>query len=99
MFNKEKVMKGIRDNKEIIQRFGVKKIGLFGSFVRNGAKKRSDIDLLVEFKRNCETFDNYFELKFFLEKLFKRKVDLVVKDTLKPRIKRDVLKDIEYARI
>lgn len=38
-------------------------------------------------------------LKFFLERLFHRKVDLVIKDTLKPQIKQNILKDVSYARI
>ncbi|MEM3149982.1 MAG: hypothetical protein QXT49_03245 [Candidatus Nezhaarchaeales archaeon] len=45
-----------------------------------------------------KTFDNYMELKFFLEDLLKRKVDLVTYDSLKPRIKPYVMREVEYAK-
>ena len=53
--------------------------------------------ILVEFSRRNKTFDNYMELKFYLEKIFRRKVDLVIKEALKTRIRRKVLSEVEYA--
>ena len=82
---KEKILKLLEDNRDQINKYGVKKIGLFGSFLRGNQNKESDIDILVVFHR--PTFDNYMELKFFLEKLFHRKVDLILEDALKPSIK------------
>ncbi len=67
---------------EIKQRFKVKEIGVFGSRIRGTAKKRSDIDILVEFEQDNKTFDNYMDLKFYLEKLFGYKVDLVLKSAI-----------------
>lgn len=81
----------------IKQKYGVKKIGVFGSFARGEGRKDSDIDVLVEFKHGFETFDNYMELKFFLEDLFGRKVDLVTIEALKPQLKEDILKQVSYA--
>ena len=70
---------------------------MFGSFVNNKQKDNSDVDILVEFKKGKKTFDNYMDLKFFLEKLFNRNVDLVVKEALKVKLKSNILKNVKYA--
>ena len=57
--------------------FGVKRIGIFGSFARGEQKPTSDIDVLVEFEQGQATFDNFMRLAFYLEDLFSRKVDLL----------------------
>ena len=82
----------------IKQKYGVKKIGVFGSFARGEGRKDSDIDVLVEFKDGSETFDNYMELKLMLEKIFKRKIDLVIEEDLRPELKY-VKKEAKYARL
>ena len=56
-------------------------MGLFGSFSRGEQKKDSDLDFLVEFENT--TFDNYMDLKFFLENLFGKKIDLVIQRSLR----------------
>jgi len=94
---KDGILRMMRDNEAGIKIFGVKQIGLFGSFVRLSQKSKSDIDILVEFKKGKKTFDNYMGLKFFLQKLFRRKVDLVIKEALKPQIKPHILKEAQYA--
>jgi len=81
---------------EIKERFKVKEIGIFGSYIKGKAKKRSDVDILVEFEQEGETFDNYMELKFFLEKIFKRKVDLVIKNALREEIREEILIEAVY---
>ena len=68
---------------EIKTRFRIKNIGVFGSQIRGEANKKSDIDILVEFENGYKTFDNYMDLKFYLEELLGSKVDLVLKDALK----------------
>ena len=70
---------------ELKARFSVSRIGLFGSYVRDTATTASDIDIIVEFVH--PTYDNYMDLKFFLEDLFQRPVDLVMQETIKPRLK------------
>ena len=75
----------IEKNKAIISKYKVNKIGLFGSYLKGKQNKISDIDFLVSFKE--PTFDNYMELKFALERLFKKKVDLIIEDTLKPALR------------
>lgn len=91
------ILTSLRQHADELKTYGVKKLGLFGSFTRSEQKAKSDIDILVEFKRDSKTFDNYMDLKFFLEKLFHRKVDLVIKDALKTRIKSRVLSEVKYA--
>ncbi|KUK62552.1 MAG: Uncharacterized protein XE10_1564 [Methanoculleus marisnigri] len=88
----------IRQNLRTIQeRYGVARIGVFGSVVRNEATAASDIDILVEFQEGEETFDHFMDLKFYLEDLLGRRTDLVIADTLKPRIRGAVLDEVVYA--
>lgn len=83
--------------KFIRQRFGVKRIGIFGSFARGEEREDSDLDVLVVFEDGQKTFDNYMDLKFYLEDLFGREVDLVTEKALKPQLKDIIMKDIVYA--
>lgn len=80
---------------ELEARFGVERIGLFGSFARGDATPTSDVDVLVSFR--TPTFDHYMDLKFFLEELFRRPVDLVLADSIKPRIGRRIRQETVYA--
>lgn len=93
----EEILTKIEENKKAIKKYGVKKIGLFGSYVEGEQSRESDIDILVEFEKGEKTFDNYMELKFFLEDLFNCKVDLVVEGTIKPRLKPYILESVKYA--
>lgn len=81
---------------EIKTKFKVKEIGIFGSHIKGKAKKRSDIDILVEFEEGNKTFDNYMELKFYLEDLFGCKVDLALKSALKEELKPYILSEVVY---
>jgi hypothetical protein len=78
---------------EVLRQFGAKQLALFGSAARNELRDDSDIDVLVEFARPA-TFDGYFELKAYLERLLGRQVDLVTEKGLKPRARRNVEKDL-----
>lgn len=89
-----KIINTIERHRNDLAKFDVKKIGLFGSFSKH-PDKSSDIDFLVEFKK--PSFDNYMGLKFKLEKLFNRKVDLVIEKELKPALKY-VKKETIYAK-
>lgn len=82
---------------ELKGRFGVTKIGIFGSFSRGEERPESDIDVLVTFQKDRKTFDNFMGTKFYLEDLFKRKVDLVTDAALKPLIRDPILRDVVYA--
>jgi predicted nucleotidyltransferase len=79
-----------------IKKFGVKRIGLFGSYARAEQGTKSDIDILVEFEKGQKKFDNYMDLKFFLEKLFDRKVDLVINESIKPSLREPILSGVTY---
>lgn len=98
MLTSEELMEKIEENIEDIKKYGVKRIGLFGFYVRNEQKSESDIDILVRFERGKKTFDNYMDLKFFLEDLFGYKVDLVMSDAIKPRLKPYIMKEVVYAK-
>jgi len=97
--SKKNLIKAIQDNTNTLKGYGVKKVGIFGSFATLRQSRTSDVDVLVEFEREDKTFDNYMELKLFLEQLFKRRVDLVIKGALKARIKDKVLSETAYARL
>ncbi|MGO9121422.1 MAG: nucleotidyltransferase family protein [Desulfomonilaceae bacterium] len=93
---RDEVLRKLEENFETIRGFDVRSLGIFGSYAREEQSEASDMDFLVEFDR--ATFDNYFDLKFFLEDLFGRKVDLVIKDTIKPRIRSTILEETVYAQ-
>lgn len=97
MLTHQNILKKIEENIRKIKTYGVKKIGLFGSYIRNEQNAESDIDILVEFKEEKKTFDNYMDLKFLLEDLFNRKVDLVVTEAIKPDLKPYILEKVKYA--
>lgn len=82
---REKVITQLRENREELQRLGIRSISLFGSVARDEASPESDIDLLVDLEPP-HTFDRYTQALFFLEDLLGCPVDLVMKGTLKPRV-------------
>ena len=80
---------------EVRKRFGVKKIGVFGSYSRAEETDASDVDVLVGFERPVDIF-TFLELKEYLETVLNRKVDLVTEKALKPMIKDRVLSEVSY---
>ncbi len=84
-----------RRDREIKERFQVKRIGLFGSFARGEETDTSDVDIMVEFEQ--PTFDNFMKLAFFLEDLLGRKVELVTPDSLSPYIAPYVKDEVVWA--
>lgn len=97
MLNADEILNFLEENREHLKKFGVEKIGLFGSYLKNCQHQKSDIDILVEFESGKKTFDNYMDLKFFLEDLFCCPVDLVVKEALKLSLKSSILRSVHYA--
>jgi len=88
----------LRQHEPIIKKqFGVAKIGIFGSFIRGEERPDSDVDVLITFRKGQKTFENYMDCKFYLEDLFERRVDLVMKSTIKTRFKSNILSEIVYA--
>jgi uncharacterized protein len=96
---KEFIIKGILDHRRQLEIFGVKSIGLFGSFVRGEQTDLSDIDILAEFAAEKHTFDNYMDVVFLLETVFKRTVHLITPEALSPHIGPYILKEIERVTI
>jgi predicted nucleotidyltransferase len=97
--NKEKIFQTIIENQSSIKLLGVKNLALFGSFVRNEQKENSDIDFLVEFNDGQSSYDNYIELSFLLEDIFKRKIDLLTPKSMSPYIGPYILKELEYVAL
>jgi len=83
-----------RHEREIKKKYCVRRIGVFGSYVRGEQREESDIDILVEFDK--PTFDNFINLSLYLEELFGRKVDLVTTKGLSPYISPIVEKEVVW---
>ena len=95
--NKEEIIAYLTSNKkEFREKYGVIKIGLFGSYVRGKQTENSDIDIAVELE-STNKFRSFFSLKRELEENLGRKVDLGIESTLKPIAKEYILKEIIYA--
>jgi len=77
------------------ERFKVETIGIFGSYVRGEQKRKSDLDILVEFSETPSLFE-FVELEDFLSQKLGVKVDLVMRDALKPRIRDSILSEAVY---
>ncbi len=90
------IKKIIAENKqEILDKFAVKEMGIFGSTLTNSQSKNSDIDILVEFSRPVG-FAHFMRLENYLSDLLQVKVDLVTKDALKPFIGKIILQEVVY---
>jgi len=86
----------LKENKDLLsERFNVKEIGIFGSFVRGEQKETSDLDILVEFEGGVSLFE-IVRLERFLSEILGEKVDLVMKNSLKPRIGKHILREVVY---
>ena len=96
MLKSDEILDFLKQHKKDLEtRFSVRRIGLFGSVLRGSAIGGSDIDILVELAH--PTFDHYMDLKFFLEDHLGRPVDLVLADSLKPRLKPIITREVAYA--
>ena len=78
--------------KNIQKQFGIKSLGLFGSYAKGNADKKSDIDMLVEFSKTPTMF-KFIRLERKLSKILGIKVDLVTRNALKPLIKESILQE------
>ena len=94
--NKEVIFNQLLINSDQIRNFGVKRIGLFGSYIRNESNTESDIDFLVEFEPERKSFKNFIHLSYYLKGLFKSEIDLLTEKSLSPHIGPHILKEVEY---
>lgn len=93
---KEEILHILEQHREEFkQKYKVKEIGIFGSYVKNEAKKRSDVDILVEFEEVPDLL-TFIELERYLQRLLKKRVDLVRKKGIRPELKDMILKEAVY---
>jgi predicted nucleotidyltransferase len=94
--DKQNIKKKIKNQLPLLkEKYCVKRLGIFGSVVRNQQKKGSDVDVLVEFSSPIGFFD-FIRLENFLAKTLDQKVDLVSKKALKPAIRDEILRETLY---
>ena len=92
-----KIKKELAGNKDYLERnFYIKEIGIFGSFALGVEDNESDVDVLVDFRKGHKDLFNYLRLKYYLEDLLKREVDLVPKKAVKTRLKKKILEQVVY---
>lgn len=97
MTTREYILKTIGSSKPELSKFGIRNIGLFGSYIRGEQTERSDIDILIDFEPDKETFDNYMAVYDFMERLFKNeKIEIVTKNGLSPYIGPKILNEVQY---
>lgn len=94
--NLEKIIKILKEHKDELKlKYGIREIGIFGSYVRGEEKYSSDIDILVDFDPDVRlSLLDFIELEIYLSDLLGIKVDLVDKQALKPKIGRQVLNEL-----
>jgi len=98
MLTKSKILQILQKKKEILTKYGVKEIGLFGSYSKNLQNQNSDIDILIDFDSEQETFDNLMKVYDILENSFRNyKIEIVTKNGLSKYIGSYILKETEYA--
>lgn len=97
--NKKELRRLLEKNKDTIQDFGVEKVGVFGSFVQNKQKEESDVDLLIEFKKEKKTYRNFINFAQYIEKLLERKVEILTPESLSPYIAPHIKREVEYVQI
>jgi len=97
MTTRDYILTTIRTHKSEFSKFGIRNIGLFGSYVRNEQSDKSDIDILIDFDPDKENFDNYMAVYDLIEQLFKnKKIEIVTINGLSPYIGPRILNEVMY---
>ena len=97
MTSKENILSTLKNRKSDLSELGVQEIGLFGSYVRDEQTEKSDIDILINFGPDKESFDNYMAVYDILENLFKNlRVEIITKNGLSPYIGPKILEEVQY---
>ncbi len=86
----------IQKHQTALRQLGIKRLGLFSSFVRGEQRSDSDVDLLVEFEPALKTFRNFMKAAFLLEDETGRRIELLTPESLSPYIGPHILKEVEY---
>ena len=92
---KDDVLNRLKNLKRQLKSLGVKRLGLFGSFVRNEQVPASDVDVLLEFEPGRKSFDNFMRIAFLLEEVLERPVELVTTEALSPHLSPRILNEVE----
>jgi predicted nucleotidyltransferase len=96
---KKELLAALAKNSEMIKSYGVKSLGIFGSFSKGKIHESSDVDLLVDFDPSKKSFDNFMDLSFFLEELFGRKVEIVTNQSLSKFIGPHILNEVQHVSL
>ncbi len=97
MTSKDYIVSVLKTNKDRFTSFGVSKLGLFGSYVREEQTPDSDIDIFVDFVSEKENYDNLLSIYEVLEELFKNeKIEVVTKNGLSKYIGKSILEEVQY---
>ena len=99
MSRKKHILNLLKENRDKFRSVGVKSLGIFGSVSRQTDNENSDIDILVEFEKDCRKFRNFNLLCDLLEQYFGKTYDLVTVDGLSPHIGKKILKGVEYVEL
>jgi hypothetical protein len=94
---REDIKKLLRENADMLKKYKVNKLGIFGSYVKGKARKRSDVDLLVDFEENIDLFE-FIHLVDDIQAILKIKVDLATPDAIKPYIRSKVMSEVEWIK-
>lgn len=92
---KENIKETLLENRDRLRSYHVRKIGVFGSYARGSARKKSDIDLLVEFDQTVDLFD-FYHLTDEISSMLDTKIDLATVNSLKPLVKSRVMEEVEW---
>lgn len=92
------IKKILQENLKLLRnKYKIKRIGIFGSYIRKEESEKSDIDILIELEENSKlTLLDIVRLERFLSKLLNKKVDLLTIDSLSPYIKDNILKEVKF---
>ncbi len=92
---KDDIKRIILANRELFRKYKVNKVGIFGSYLTGKARKRSDVDLLVEFEEVIDLFE-FVHLNDDIQQILKTKVDLATPDAVKPFIRPKIMNEVEW---
>ena len=96
---KKELIERILSSRNKIRGYGVLQLGIFGSFVRDEADERSDVDFFVHFKPECKTLKNFVGLANYLKMLLGRKVEIVTPQSLNKFIGKYIQQQVEYVTL
>ena len=97
MTTRDNILSKLKSQKAVLFKFGIRQVGLFGSYSRNEQSDKSDIDLLIDFEPDKENFDNFMAVYDLFEDLFKNeRIEIVTKNGLSPYMGPRILSEVVY---